>query len=115
MCIRDSHQAFEQGFAVGRRQVLPAVGGEDGGVEFVVQLTQDGDEAGFVDGFVPGGQGFAAAQFGEDVVHAGQRQLGVGGLLALAVGVELFGQGGDAGLLFGAGGGEGECLSLLHI
>jgi hypothetical protein len=25
-----------------------------------------------------------------------------------AVGVELFGQGGDAGLLFGAGGGEGE-------
>ncbi|MBL0354708.1 MAG: hypothetical protein IPP03_19370 [Dechloromonas sp.] len=34
----------------------------------------------------------------------------MGGLLALAVGVEMFGQGGDAGLLFGAGGGEGEFL-----
>ena len=34
----------------------------------------------------------------------------MGGLLALAVGVELFGEGGDAGLLFGAGGGEGEFI-----
>jgi hypothetical protein len=73
-----------------------------------VELAEHGDEAGFVDGLVLGGQRFAAAQFGQHVVHAGQRQVRVGGLLALAVGVELFGEGGDAGLLFGAGGGEGE-------
>jgi hypothetical protein len=34
----------------------PAVGGEDGGVEFVVQLFEDGDQPLFVDGFLFGGQ-----------------------------------------------------------
>ena len=63
-----------------------------------------------MDDFFLGRQRFAALQFFQHVVHAGQRQLGMGGLLALAVGVELFGEGGDAGLLFGAGGGEGESL-----
>ncbi len=58
----------------------------------------------------PWRQRFAAAQFGQDVVHAGQRQVRVGGLLALAVGVELLGEGGDAGLLFGAGGREGKWI-----
>src|SRR5690606_29857398 len=45
----------------------------------------------FVEGAFLGGQGFAAAQLVEHVVHAGQCQAGVRGLLAFAVGVELFG------------------------
>ena len=58
----EGDEAVEQGFAVGRGEVGPAVGGEHGGVEFVVQGLQDGDEALFVDGLVLGGQRLAAAQ-----------------------------------------------------
>jgi hypothetical protein len=47
-------------------------------------------------------------QLFEHVVHAGQRQRRMRGLLALAVRVELFGEVADAGGLFGGGGGEGE-------
>jgi hypothetical protein len=112
-------QAHEQGFAggvfllrVGERggEVAPAVGVEHGGVEFVVQGLQHADQALLVDGFFLGAERFAAAQFFEHVVHAGQRQRGVGFLLALAVGVELFGEVADAGGLLFGGGGEGEGL-----
>ena len=61
----------------------PAVGVEDGGVEFVVELFVDGDEAVVVDGFVLGGElgggDFAAvggAEFFEDVVHVGEGEVG---------------------------------------
>ncbi|MDP2883384.1 MAG: hypothetical protein Q8N89_17625 [Azonexus sp.] len=70
----EGDEAVEQGIGGGWRggpiQVGPAVGGEDGGVEFVVELAEDGDEAGFMLGFVLGGQRLAAAQFGQHVVHA---------------------------------------------
>ena len=48
----EGDEAVEQGVGVSRNDVLPAVGGEDGGVEFVVDLAQHGDEALFVDGLV---------------------------------------------------------------
>ena len=54
----EGDEAVEQGVGGGWREVWPAVGGEDGGVEFVVELAEDGDEAGFVDGFVLGGERF---------------------------------------------------------
>ena len=130
----EGDQAFEQAFAESRvrhpgagrgpgcdvldsglrrndgNQVGPAVGFEDGGVEFVVQGLQDADQALFVDNFVFGGQWFAGADFGQDVVHAGQGERGVLGLLTFAVGVELFGEVADAGLLVGGSDGERESL-----
>ena len=54
--------------------------------------------------------GRAGAQFFQHVIHPGQGQFGMSGLLALAVGVELFGQIADGGLLLGRGVGEGEGL-----
>jgi hypothetical protein len=42
----EGDQAVEQGVGGGGGEVWPAVGGEDGGVEFVVELAEDGDEAG---------------------------------------------------------------------
>ena len=60
--------------------------------------------------FFLGGQRFAGAQLLEHVVHAGQRQVGVLGLLALAVGVDAFGERGDACALLGRARGEGEGL-----
>ena len=55
-------------------------------------------------------QRLAGLQLFQHVVHAGQRQGFVRGLLALAVRVELLGEVADAGGLFGSGGGEGELL-----
>lgn len=84
----------------------PAVGVEDGGVEVVVELFEDGDEAAVVDLFVGGGEvgvgegsGVDGAEFFEDVVHVGEGEAvfaGVFGELALAVGVEFFGESADA-------------------
>ena len=73
-------------------QVLPAIGGEDGGVEFVVELAQDRDQALFVDELFLGAQGLAAAQLLQHVVHAGHGQPGVQGLAGLAVGVQFLGE-----------------------
>jgi hypothetical protein len=47
-------------------------------------------------------------QLFQHVVEAGQRQVVVRGEDALAVGVDLFGEVADAGLLFGRGDGKGE-------
>ena len=69
----------------------PAVGGEHGGVEVVVQLFQDGDEAGVVDDFFLVGEFFTGADFFEDVVKAGEREA-VLGLDALAVRVQFLRQ-----------------------
>jgi len=64
-------------------QIVPAIGGEDGAVEIVVQLAQHGHQPLGVDGLVFVGQGRAGAQFFEHVIHPGQGQFGMGGLLAL--------------------------------
>ncbi len=81
----------------------PAIGFEDGAVEFVVDFTQDGDEAGLVDVLVLLGEGGAGAKFFKHVVHVSEREPGVELLLTLAVGVEAFGQVADGlFLLIGA-------------
>ena len=96
----------------------PAVGGGDGGVEFVVELAEDRDEAVVVDGLFLGGEGASGAEGGEDVVHRREREAGVLGLDAFAVGVECFAQGPDAGpggFVAGEKGGEATEINLSEI
>ena len=77
------------GVKVGR----PAIGGEDGGVEIVMQLTEDGDESLFVGALFGGGEGRTGAELFEDVVDGGEGKGGMERLLAFAVGVEFLGDG----------------------
>ena len=77
--------------------VRPAVGVEDGGVEVVVDLLQDRDEPLLVDDPLLRRQRLARPELLEDVVHPGDREVGVERLLALAVRVEGFAEGADAG------------------
>jgi hypothetical protein len=63
-----------------------------------VELLEDGDQAVLVDEFVLGGKvgggeraGVDGAEFFQHVVHVGEGQVGIFGLLALAMGVEFFG------------------------
>ena len=65
----------------GGDEVGPAVGFEDGGVEVVVDLREEGDEALVVDGFGLGVERGAGAEEVEDVVEAGEGERGVQGLL----------------------------------
>ena len=64
----------------------PAVGVGDGGVEIVVDLFEDGDEALLVDRLFFFVSGFGGAEFFQHVIHAGHRELGVLRLLAFAMG-----------------------------
>ena len=74
----------------------PAVGFEDSGVEVVVNLLEDGDQS-FVVGLpVLRVQGFTGAEFFEDVVYAGEGEVGMLFLLTLAVRVEAFAKVADA-------------------
>src|SRR5690606_15647454 len=66
-------------------EVAPAVGLEHRAVEGVVQFAQHRHQALLVDRAFLGRERFAGAQLFEHVVHAGEGQLGVQGLLALAV------------------------------
>ena len=77
----------------------PAVGVGDGGVEVVVDLAEDGDEALLVDVLFLCGERLAGAELFEDVVHAGHRQLRMQLLLTFAMGVELFAELADAGFV----------------
>ena len=77
-------------------EVGPAVGFEHGGVEVVVNLLENRDQALVVDGFVLGVQGFDGTDFLEHVVNAGEREVGVLLLLAFAVRVEAFAEIADA-------------------
>ena len=77
-------------------EVGPAVGFERGGVQVVVNLLEDGDQALVVDSFVLRVQGFAGTDFLEHIVNAGEREVGVEFLLALAVRVEAFAKVADA-------------------
>ena len=64
----------EFGFALGRErmQVGPAVGLKHGGVQLVVDLAQQRDEALVVEGFLLGVQGIPGTELFEDIVKAGK-------------------------------------------
>ena len=74
---------------------------QHGGVEFVMQFFEHADQALGVDGFFFGCQVAASFEGFKHVVHACQRQAGVCGLLAFAVGVDLLGQLCDLVVQFG--------------
>jgi len=61
-----------------------------------VQLLEHGDQSPIVNDLVLGRERLARAQLFEDVVHAGDGEIGVRGLLLLAVGVQLLGEVADA-------------------
>lgn len=68
-------------------EIGQAVGFEDGGVEVVVELFEEGDEAVVVDDFFLIGEGLFFAEFFEDVVHPGEGEVGVLGLAGFAVAI----------------------------
>ena len=86
--VVEGYEAGEDFFI--RHVGWPAVSIGDGGVEVVVNLAEDGDEALLVDFLFFCGERLAGAELFEDVVHAGHRQRGMQLLLTLAMGVELF-------------------------
>lgn len=61
-----------------------------------MELLEDADEALLVDELLLRGEGIAAAQFGEHVIHARERQLRVQCLPGLAVRVQLLAEGTNA-------------------
>jgi len=75
-----------------------------------VQLAQQGYQPLGMDDLFLGVQLLVCAQLLQHVVHAGQGQFGVLRLLTFAVGVELFSQAADLGLLLGHRVGEWEGL-----
>ncbi len=83
------HEAL-QNLGIGQGGGL-AVGGEDGGVEIVVELLEDGHQPLVVNELFLVGERFPGAEFFEDVVKAGEGEA-VLRLHALAVRVEFFGQ-----------------------
>ena len=103
-----------QDLLVGERD-RPAVRVAHGRVQLVVDFTQHADQPLLVDRLVLGGQRLAGAQLLQHVVHVGQGQLGMLSLLALAVRVQLLGQGADARLLRVGGGGEGEFVEAFGV
>ena len=68
-----------------------------------------------MDRLVLGGQRLAGAQLFQDVVHVGQGQFRMLGLLALAVRVQLLGEGSDVRLLRVGGRGEGEFAEAFGV
>ena len=74
-----------------RQRRRPAVGGEHGGVEVIVQLPQHRHQARVVNLLLFRVQGFAGAELLQDVIHARQRQARMLRLHSLAVRVQLFG------------------------
>ena len=91
------HEPFKD-FGI-RRSVWPAVGGGHGGVEFVVQTFERGNQSPVVDKFFLFRERFPGADFIEDVVKAGERDA-VLGLHLFAVRVQRFRQFADARFLF---------------
>ena len=98
-----------QDLLVGERD-RPAVRVAHGGVQLAVELPQHADQPLLVDRLVFGGQRLAGPQLLQHVVHVGQGQLGVLGLLAIAVRVQLLGQVADARPLRVGRGGKGDFL-----
>ena len=88
----------ELGFALGRErmQVGPAVGFQHGGVQLIVDLTQQRDQALVVEGFLLGVQRVAGAELFEDIVKPGEREVGMLLLLTFAVGIQTLPEVADA-------------------
>ena len=90
-------QPHQQRVSVGGQgQVGPAVGQQHGGVQLVVQALEHAHQAVFVDDLFLGRQRLAAAQLLQHVVNRRERDVGMGGLLGLTVGVDLLRQRADA-------------------
>ncbi len=89
----------------------PAAGCEDGLIKIVVELLEDADQSVLVDGFIFGGEGFTGTDLCEHVVHGGEGELGVLGLLAFTVGIELLTQGPDTVFLCFGGVREGDIVA----
>lgn len=79
---------FEGFVPRGGGEIVPAIGGEHGGVDLVVDLAEEGDEAVVVDLLFLGVQDCAGAERFEDVVDPGEGEVRMQGLLPLAVRVE---------------------------
>ncbi len=75
-----------------RHEIGPAIGGEHGRIEIVVQALQHPDEAVRVQRLVLRGERLAGAQLREHVVEASQRDGRMRRLPCLAMGVDLFGE-----------------------
>ena len=75
-----------------------------------MQLLEHADQPLLVDLALLRRQRLAGSQLFEHVVHVGQGELGVLGLLALAVRIQFLGDAADAVLLRVGGGGEGKRL-----
>ena len=73
-----------------------------------MDLFEGGDEGFVVIVAVFVGEGFACAEFFEQVIHAGDGDVGMGGLDLFAVGVEAFAEVADVLLLGGSGIWEGK-------
>lgn len=99
--------------AVGERrgggEILPAVGLENGGVEVVVDLLEQGDETLLVDNFVFVGERLFFAELFENVIYPGEGEVGMFRLARFAVGVKALAKVADAGFEFAFGDvGEGK-------
>src|SRR5690606_18333085 len=68
----------------------PAIGFGHGGVDAVVSVLEDADQALLVNDFIPALDRLARAQLFKHVVHLGERELRMRLLARLAVSIELF-------------------------
>ena len=91
-----------------RKRRRPAIGFEDELIQPLVQFLQDENEALVLDALVFGVEGRARLQLFEPVVHLREREAGMLRLPRLAMRVQLFGDGADAGLDVIAQSGKGK-------
>ena len=93
----------------------PVIGLGHGGVDLVVQVLEDADQALVVNFAVLALDVFPGAELFQHIVHLGQGKLGVRGLLSLAVRVELFTQGAEVGAQIVGEFGEGEGIEAAGV
>ena len=70
----------------------PAVGVGHGSVNLVMKVFQGADETLLMNLLILAVYGLSCLEFYEHVINLGQSEVGMGGLLALAVGVEFLAQ-----------------------
>ena len=99
----------------GRGQVLPAIGGEDGGVEFVVELAQDRDQALFVDELSLGPRGSPRRSCSSTLYMPVRVNPGCSAWRALRWFSRSVGESADTGLLGLGGVGKGKGIEGLLV